>query len=184
MAIHLGAYIASERTKRRLRYGDLARLCGGTTPRQTSRISQRLVLFEREGVEDIGLLKKVVAALDLDVDVVNEMLRRDHDEAVAAWEAWVSEPVEPELHVKAGPVWVRRSLPPSITTEEEAVTYALEISKSRFFQQVVLQWDRRAVHVVADGVYQFKREARPDRANTPFMTVKGKPFIFAADDDR
>jgi hypothetical protein len=182
---YLGDLIAVERSKRGWRYGDLARACGAVTPKEVSKTALRLVLFERESVRDGSLLKKVIAALGLDVELVRALQHREREESVAEWERWADEPVRPELACKAGPIWITRPVPETITTEQEAVEYTTEfVRKHRFFPFVVLVYDRRIRHYFEQGTYNGRSEATPESSQAPHMSVGGTPFIFKVDGDQ
>jgi hypothetical protein len=174
----IGEMVAKERQRRRWGFGDLARRLLGETPsqRQISKMSMRLVALEREARWSVELLERVMAILQLDPVVVSQMMERQRREELAEWEAWIAEPIEPQLICKIMPgIWLSRPLPETITTEEQAIEYAREFSKKA--ATVVLQWERRASHWFSAGEYQGRREARPDRMGTPFMTVGGQPFL-------
>ena len=180
----LGWYIRDERLRRSLSYGDVARACGAVTPKQTSRISLRLVLFEREGVRDRRLLQKVVAALDLDPAHVNELLERQREEELDAWNRWADEPVPMELHVRpfAG-FWYRQPLPAEIAANEAlAVEHARRLTDGADDVCVVLALSRRRSLTFAGGQLVARTEATPGRGVTPFVTIGGQRIVFESGD--
>src|SRR4051812_41618150 len=185
MANHIGAVIHEARTRRSMRFGDLARRCGAVTVRQISRIASRLVLFEREGVRDRSLLQKVIRALDLDPSMVNELLRRQRDEELAAWNHWADEPVPMELHVRpfAG-FWYRQLLPVEIAADElRAIEHAQQMTAGREELRVVLAVNRRVAFTFAGGQLVAQTEATPGRSMTPFVTIGGRRIEFAASEE-
>lgn len=181
---YIGELIAAERVRRGWRFGDLARACGATTARQTSRIAQRLVLFERESVRDRALLRKVVVALDLDPVIVNELLRRQHEEELAEWNAWADEPVPMKVHVRpfAG-FWYGQALPDEIEGDElRAIEYARAMTVGRQDMRVVLALSRRRSITFARGEMVGTTEAKPNVTVTPHVKIGGKSVVFEAAD--
>jgi hypothetical protein len=187
MANHIGAVIHEARTRRSMSFGDLARRCSAVTARQISRIASRLVLFEREGVRDRKLLQKVIAALDLDPSMVNELLRRQRDEELAAWSAWADEPVPMELHVRpfAGFSY-RHPLPVEIAADELlAIEYARQKTEGRDELRTVLAVNRRRSIVFARGEVVGTIEATPEHSSIPFVQIGRRRIVFettSADD--
>ncbi len=183
---YVGELISEERVRRGWRFGDLARACGAVTPKETSRIARRLVLFEREGVRDQKLLRKVVRALDVDPIAVNELLRRQHDEELAEWNAWADEPVPMKLHVRpfAG-FWYGQSLPDEIEDDElRAIDYARRMTVGRQEMRVVLALSRRRSITFARGEIVATAEAKPNITAMPHVKIGGKSVVFEATNQR
>jgi hypothetical protein len=183
---YIGELIATERVRRGWRFGDLARACGATTTRQTSRIAQRLLLFEREGVRDRALLQRVAVALDLEPVVVNELLRHQHEEELAEWNAWADEPVPMKVHVRpfAG-FWYGQQLPDEIEGDEvRAIEYARRMTVGREDLRVVLAVNRRRSVTFARGQLVGTIEATPERRVTPHVAIGGQRIVFEALGDR
>lgn len=183
---YIGELIAEERGRRGWRFGDLARACGATTARQTSQIAQRLVLFERESVRDRALLQRVVVALDLDPVIVNELLRRHHEEELAEWNAWADEPVPMKLHVRAfAGFWYSQPLPVEIEDDElRAIDHARRMTAGREELRVVLAVSRRRSMTFARGQLVGTMEATPDERVTPHVEIAGKRIVFEASGER
>ena len=182
----IGELIAAERVRRGWRFGDLARACGATTARQTSRIAQRLVLFEREGVRDRALLQRVVVALELEPVIVNELLRRQQEEELAEWNAWADEPVPMKVHVRpfAG-FWYGQHLPDDIEGDElRAIEYARRITVGREDMRVVLALSRRRSITFARGEIVATTESKPNITAMPHVKIGGKSVAFEATDQR
>lgn len=183
---YIGELIHEARVGRSMSYGDLALAVGAVTARQTSRIAQRLVLFEREGVRDTKLLRKVVVALDLDHARVNELLRRQREEELAEWNAWADEPVPMKVHVRpfAG-FWYGQLLPDEIEGDElRAIEYARRMTVGREELRVVLAVNRRRSMTFARGHLVGTMEATPERSVTPHVAIGGRRIVFEASGDR
>ena len=181
-ANYLGQLIHERRLHRRWTFGDLARACGAVTPKQTSRISQRLVLFEREGVRDRRLLQKVISALDLDPIVVVELLNWQRVEELAEWQSWLIEPVPIEMHVRpfAG-VWIKLTLPDDVAEDESlAIEYARQMTASHEEMRVVLAVDRRVSLTFAAGQLLARTEATPGRNTIPLVEIGARRIVFTS----
>lgn len=181
---YIGELIHDTRIRRSMTFGDLARACGAITAKQTSRIAQRIVLFEREGVRDRNLLQRVVAALDLDPVVVNDLLRRQHEEELAEWNAWTDEPVPMKLHVRPfGGFWYSQPLPVEIEGDAlQAIEHARRMTVDREELRVVLAVNRRRSMTFARGQLVGTMEATPTVTVTPHMEIAGKRIVFEARD--
>lgn len=179
---YIGDLIHEARQGRSMSFGDLARACGAETNRQTSRIAQRLALFEREGVRDRDLLQRVIAVLELDVAAVVELLRRQRVEELEEWRSWADEPAPIELHVQpfAG-FWYRHPLPVEIEHDElSAVEYARLMTKGREQLRVVLALSRRRSMVFASGEVVGKIEATPQHGVVPSVKIGGRRVVIEA----
>jgi hypothetical protein len=179
---YVGAVIQEARIRRSMTFGDLARACGALTPKQTSRIAQRLVLFERESVRDRKLLQKVIAALDLDPQLIVELLDRQRVEELAEWNAWADETVSIELHMRpfAG-MWIKLPLPVEIADDEPlAVEYAKAMTAKREELRVVVALNRRRSVTIAHGGVVATTEAKPNVGLQPHVVVGGRRMQFEA----
>jgi hypothetical protein len=116
--------IARHRAERRLSFGDVARLLDARTPRQASKMSQRIVLIERGGrIVERRLISRLGVVLEID----NTELERAFDDQRAVdlreWVRWLNEPVPMKLHLRAMPgVWFLDRLP--VVGQEEAIRFA------------------------------------------------------------
>ncbi len=179
---YIGELIHEERHRRRWSFGDLARACGAVTPKQTSRVSQRLVLFEREGVRDQNLLQLIITALDLDLAVVVELLHRQRVEELEEWNRWADESVEIELHMRpfAG-VWIKLQLPVDIAHDElRVIDYAKQMTAQRDEVRVVVALDRRRSLTIARGEVVATMEAKPNVSLKPYVVIGGRRVVFEA----
>jgi hypothetical protein len=183
---YIGELLHETRIRRSMSFGDLARACGAVTPKQTSRIAQRIVLFEREGVRDRKLLQKVVEALGLDPVVVNDLLRRQREEELAEWNAWADEPVLMKLHVRPfGGFWYSQPLPVEIEDDElRAIDHARRMTAGREELRVVLAVNRRRSMTFARGQLVGTMEATPERSVTPHVEIAGQRVVFEASGQR
>jgi hypothetical protein len=183
---YIGELIHEARIGRSMTFGDLARACGAATAKQTSRIAQRLVLFEREAVGDRKLLQRVIAVLDLDPQRVVELLDRQRVAELHAWNRWADEPVEIEIHMRpfAG-LWIKLPLPVEIAADELlAIDYAKQMTANRDELRVVLVLDRRRSLTIARGEVISSRTAKPNISMKPFVVIGGQRMILEAKEER
>src|SRR5436853_7008649 len=90
----VGALIHMVRKSRGWSFGDLARECGAVTPRETSKLSSRLVRLEREAhVHERKLPLHLARLLDLDVEKVKALLDDQRRTEQIEHAAWLDEPV-------------------------------------------------------------------------------------------
>ena len=108
-----GDLVRSERLRRGLRFGELARLLldPHATQKQISRAAQRLVDVERSGRRDRRLVAQLVRVLHLDPAVVSHVLAEENAREQERFRECLSEPVDPILHIRALPgVWITKRL--------------------------------------------------------------------------
>ena len=127
----VAALVASHRSERKLSFGQLARILGSTTPRQTSRLSQRIVKIEREGsVLEKRLIFRLGDVLEIDKATLAQALANQRAEELRGWLRWVNEPVSVLLHIRAMPtVWY--SLELGRISEEAAIKIASAQAKDK-----------------------------------------------------
>jgi hypothetical protein len=94
MTTKLAEYCRKHRFARGLTLGDLARQIGALN---VSKMANKLVRFEREGIIDPGLLNAVVTALRLYPAVVKTLMAEDEAESLRRWNEWANEPIRPYL---------------------------------------------------------------------------------------
>ena len=179
---YIGELIYGVRIERSMTYGDLARRCGAVTPKQTSRIAQRLVLFEREGVRDRQLLQKVIAALDLNPQHVVELLDRQRVEELEEWNRWADVPVAIELHLRpfAGG-WIKLDVPKEIEADELlAIDYAKQKTMNSDEMRIIVVLDRRRSVTIARGEVVATMEAKPNTGLRPYVVIGGQRIVLEA----
>lgn len=123
--------ITRHRAEKRLSFGDLARLLDARTPRQTSKLSQRIVLIERAGrIVERRLIARLGVVLKIDISELERALDDQRAADLREWVRWLNEPMPMELHLQALPgVWFRDELP--VFDEAEAIQFASSIAAGR-----------------------------------------------------
>jgi hypothetical protein len=161
MSTRLSRYFEQKRLEKGLKPGQLARLAGcANVPKSGDRIRH----FELSGYVQQELFEKITAALEISADDIQELVEQDRMEHFEACTAWLNEPVQPSVSVHYG----GRSLPPEITTMEEAErwtsAFALEVK-----QRCWLLWNRRFSALFHwDGTLIERRETLPGTPPGPF----------------
>lgn len=138
-----GELVRQERVKRNLRFGGLARLLfdRDATPRQISRMAQRLVDVERRGLRHNGLVAQLIRVLHLDAALVSDILTAEKAREDEQRRTWSDEPIDPAMHIRAIPgVWITKRLAGVSTAE--ALTIASEFARDKGLV-VCLAVDRR-----------------------------------------
>jgi hypothetical protein len=183
---YVGQLIHAARIARSMTFGDLARSCGATTAKTTSRISQRLVLFERESVRDRRLLQKVITALALDPQHVIELLDRQRVEELEEWSRWADEVVPIELHLRPfAAVWIKLDVPEEITANKLlAIDYAKQKTMNSDEIRIVVVLDRRRSVTIARGDVVATHEAKPNVGLRPYVVIGGQRVVLEAKEER
>lgn len=176
MATHLSRHFEERRLAKNLKPGQLAALVGY---KNIPKGSNRIRAFEIAGKISTSLFEKLVSVLEIDRATIEKLATLDHREFIDDWLKWVNEPITPSLSIRLMPAFYsRRSLPPDITTMEQAEEWAASIAKETG-KLCCLVWSRRiSFWFDNDGV--FGSEAVPGEPNCPWLKLgkSGKPFVF------
>ena len=174
MSNHLGEYIKARREQLGLRRSEVARLLGYEN---VNKGSARLHSVEEGRWVSRDFLVRLMNVLNIEPHVIEDLIDRDRQEYVAAWEAWANEPVPMHAAVRYVPgFFAGIDLPGDVTTPEQAVAWAVETAK-RLNKKVVLVVSRRVSWTIhedgrADAIY-----ATPDSSGMPWMALKGETLF-------
>jgi hypothetical protein len=164
-----GAYISEQRRANRLTRAQLAAAIGYTN---IAKGADRIVRLERDGHAADGLLEKIVQALGLDRQHVQELINEDRCRFEDAWERWASEPVEPQLRVRVIPaVWCGERLPENLS-REEAVAFARTRAMDRKLTYLLVWSRKEEVWCYPEGITRVRTMAVGDVAG-PFTRLRG-----------
>lgn len=180
MPSKLGEHFRTERERKGLTLGQLARLAGY---RNASKGARRISVFEREGMVKEDLLVKLAEALKIDWLTVLDLEEQDRRAYLAEWERWASETVPMVLVARLIPaVYKQVPLPPEVTTQEAAESFAREFAMEHAWRCCLVVSRRLSVWIGKDGEIEARTEAKPGQPNMPGMTLKGsrRPFLFGA----
>jgi len=169
----IGPLIYAARTSRRLSFGDLARACGAATPRETSKLSARLVRLERDArVHERKLPLRVARLLDLDVEKIRRLLDEQRMTEQLEHTAWLEEPVPLEMHVVPFGGFAYRYQLPAQCDDLEAFRVAKELTGGRQQMRVIVTVSRKLASVFQRGQLIERLEAN----SAPFVRI-GRSFV-------
>jgi hypothetical protein len=178
MSTHLSRHFERLRLERALRLGQLAGLMGCSNH---SKIGGRIRQFEITGHISQELLKKLMAVLDVEDAVVEQLLAADHREYLEKWLDWVNSPIQPYLLLRIMAAIYQKEPIPEALTQEQAESYTSTFTKKNR-KMCCLVWSRRlSVWFDSDGVVYDRTEAVPGVPNTTCSRVGSKSFLFAGD---
>ena len=168
---HLRKLIGHQRQEKKLNFRELALLCG-LNPKKWA---NRIVTFEREGAGPDEMIRKLIQALELDLDEVRDVNNRDLDD----WNRWLDEPVAMELVLKPGVgIYLGAKIPDEIDNRENACEYAASMAKEYEFEAGLILNRRESKWFRRDGSLKFETTDMTGIVATPCMSVGNKQFVF------
>jgi len=176
MKSELGDYVRSVREAKGLSRGEVVRLMGY---RNVAKGANRLVAIERGEIPDGELLKKIVRALELDPEKVDQCIRAVEERREEERQRWLDQPAPVQLFIKVPGAVLSKTLPSDLP-EEEAVKQACAEAK-RLHCQCMLTLDRRrSVWIDKDGNVTGRKHEKRGETMRPYMILKGskKKFVF------
>lgn len=175
MSNHLGEYIKHRREQLGLRRSEVARLLGYEN---VSKGSARLHSIEEGRWISQDFLVRLMGILSVESQVVQDLIDRDRQECVVAWNKWADQQVPMHAAVRYVPgFFAGIDLPGDVRTPEQALAWAVETARQKQ-KKIILVVSRRiswTVHEngVADGPFN----ATPDSNAMPWMALGSKPFL-------
>lgn len=177
MATHLSRHFEERRLAKGFKPGQLSALAGCIN---ISKNANRIRTFEITGKISTSLFERLAFVLEIDTGTIQKLAEQDHQEFFETWLKWVNEPIQPSLSIRLMPAFYsRRSLPPDITTMDQAEMWASAIAKETG-KLCCLVWSRKiSCWFDKDGVYG-RTESVPGIPNCPWMKLgkSGKSFVF------
>jgi hypothetical protein len=176
---HLGQFFVSRRLEKSLTLGQLARMVGY---RNLSKGANRIQRFERGGTIPNELLGKLMVALQIEAATAQQLAEKDRQEYLKDWEAWVSETVPIQVVMRFMPaIYSQVSLPPGVTTADEAVAFGQDVARLRRRRVFVHLSRRKTVYIDEEGKITGTEEATPEIDPRPFSQVGNEKFLFHFD---
>jgi len=167
----VGELLRHARMRLGWRFGEIARKCGAATPREISKLSQRLVRLERaDDVPEPRLAIRVAALLGVATGEVVRLIDEQRKEEKLRREAWLNEAVPIELHVLPFGGFAFRYRLPGGCDDLEAFRLAKQMTSGREQMRVVVALNRRLSFVFQRGQLIDRLEAAPGR-NVPVMQI-------------
>jgi hypothetical protein len=178
MSTHLSRHFERLRLERELRPSQLAALMGCSNHSKTG---VHIKQFEITGSISQELLKKLIAALDVEDAVVGQLLATDHREYLEKWLDWVNSPIQPYLLLRIMATIYQKEPIPEAFTQEQAEFYTSTFARKNG-KKCCLIWSRRlSVWFDSDGVVYDRTEAVLGVPNTTCSRISSKSFHFAGD---
>ncbi len=176
MSNHLGEYLKARREKLGLGRSEVVRRLGYTN---LNRGSRRLCNVEEGHWINLDFLRRLMNVLQVEPQIVQELIERDRQEYVDAWNKWADEPIPMQAVVRCIPGFMASTkMPDDVTTPEQAVAWAVETAK-RVHKKIIVVASRRVVYTIhEDGRVDGPFIATPDNAVMPYMGVGNKRFLF------
>jgi hypothetical protein len=175
MSNHLGEYIRHRREQLGLRRSEVAWLLGYEN---VSKGSARLHSLEEGRWVSRDFLVRLMGILQIEPQVVQDLIDRDQQEYIAAWEKWADEPVPMHAAVRYIPgFFAGIDMPGDVRTPEQALAWAVETARQKQ-KKVILVVSRRVSYTVhEDGRADGPFEATPDEKAQPWMALGKTPFL-------
>jgi hypothetical protein len=151
-------------------------MCGATTAREISKVSQRLVKLERDdGVPEPRLAIRVAALLGIEMHQVRRLIDEMRMEERHRYERWLNESVPLEMHVIPFAGFSYRHQLPDCCDELEAFRLAKQMTNGRDMR-VIVAVSRRLSFVFQRGQLVDRLDVSAGDRVVPVVQI-GKSFI-------
>ncbi len=169
MSNHLAVYFKKRRIEKGYQYGQLARLAGY---KNVTGGSNKIQKFERDGIIHEELFWKLADALEIDIDIIEKLIKKDELESYHDQNEFLDSPIEMYLNIRVRRKYSKHLvLPMSVSTIQQAFVYAVWKAKS-FNKQVVLTLSRRvSILFNEQGEFMNLFETKADH-DIAFMPLK------------
>ena len=165
----LGRYVREERVKQGLNSSELAQLMGY---KNINRGMRRILDLEREGEVHPEVLKKLIKALNLNQEIVDEHIKKDKEQRDKEFQEWVNTPIKKHLIIRWMPaVYGEREIPEEIQTEEEVIQYACDKAKELKCMLWLVLSRKENIHISKGGQIISRNTVTKDRSFLPFTQI-------------
>ena len=166
----LSPLISRYRKNQNLNFEELAKLCG-LNPKKWG---HRIVDFEREGRGDDELVSKLIQALNIPLDEVQDAVEKDLND----WNKWADKPIPMQMIVRLiGPFCMIHHIPDDIITREDAIAYAQNYAKTNHLRVCLVLSRRESAWISADGHTSIS-QSQPGGINVPYGGFGTTKFLF------
>lgn len=177
MPNNLGEYIRARREQLGLRRSQVARRLGYENVNKGSR---RVHDLEQGRGTSRDFLLRLMGILSIEPQVVQDLIDRDRQEYVTAWNRWADEPTPMHAAVRYVPgFFAGIDLPGDVTTPEQAVAWAVETAKQKQKKVILVVTRRVSWTVHEDGRADGPFVATPDEKAQPWVSL-GKTLFLAS----
>ena len=134
---------------------------------------RRIINLEREGRVYSEILRKIIYALKLNEDIINELIRKDREAYEEDYERWLNEPISMYYTVRVMPaIYLSYDLPSYIKTVDETIDYASAIAKDEK-KLVWLSPSRKIIIFInKEGEVIGRKEVTYDDIELPYMKIR------------
>lgn len=134
----------------------------------------RICSFEREGVGESDMIKRVTAALGIDPKEIRIAMQKDRQE----WEAWADKPIQMQMIVRLfGAVSYVHKMPSEVSSSRVlALKYAQNYASSNQLRVCLVLSRRESAWISANGDIRLSK-TEPGVPNFPYASVGGKKFL-------
>ena len=166
----LSPLISRYRKKQNLNFEELAKLCG-LNPKKWG---HRIVDFEREGQGNDELVSKLIHALGIPLEEVQDAVEKDLND----WNKWADKPIPMQMIVRLiGPFCMIHHIPKEIITREDAIDYAQNYAKTEHLRVCLVLSRRESAWISADG-HSSISQSQPGGINVPYGGFGTTKFVF------
>ena len=170
MTTKLANYIKQERIKQKLNYAEVSRKMGY---KNLNKGMRRIIDLEREGKFHPEVLDRIIDALNLDKEYIDQLIEEDFEQQKREFEEWVNEPVNMTYTIRIMPtIYLTYDLPTNINTEDEAVAFCCAQAKEKR-KLIWLSPSRKVtIFISKDGEVTGRKETTIDEIDLPYMRIK------------
>ncbi len=176
MSNHLAACFKKRRIEKGYQFGQLARLVGY---KNVTGGSNKIQKFEREGVIHETLFWKLADALDIDIDIIEKLIKKDQLESYHDQNKFLDTPINMYLNIRVQRKYSKHLvLPMSVSSVKQAFIYAVWKAKS-FNKIVVLTLSRRvsiSFNQQGEFLNLFETKADHEITFTPRIRTSKQPI--------
>lgn len=172
---HLGEYLKARREELGLRRSDVAKRLGYEN---INKGSARLYSVEEGRWSTHDFLLRLIGVLQIEPQVIQDLIDRDRQEYVDAWNRWADQfqPMHAAVRYVPG-FFAGIDLPKGVVTPEQGLAWAVSTAQ-RLNKKVVLVVSRRVSWTIhEDGRADGPFHATPDDNAIPWMALGKTPFL-------
>ena len=177
MSNHLGEFVQSRRETQGLTRYEVARRLGY---KNLTKGSRRLTDLEEGRQVHKDFLVRLMSLFEIEPLVVQELIERDRQDFIVAWNKWADEPIPISVTIRLIPGFFGgTNLPEAVKTEEQAIAFGVETAtrmKKKVFVVISRRKSRSTIH--EDGRVDGPiRWSTPEHSATPYMSLGKSKFL-------
>ena len=170
MWYNLGRYVKKERLKKGLNSSELAHFMGY---KNINRGMRRILSLEGEGEVHPEVLKKLIEALNLSQEKVDEQIKKDKEQRDKEFQEWVNTPIKKHLIIRwMAAMYGMLDIPEGIQSEEEVIKYACDKAKELKCMLWLVLSRKENIQINKEGEVLSRNEFTIDRSFLPFTAIR------------